>query len=389
MVEYRSLRPLDVLYLRGNRLFGGPGDHGEALMPPWPSMAAGALRSRMLVDGGVIDLAAFAGGVAPAGKLGPVLGTPVAPGTFRVADLTLGRAGKGGTVEPFRPLPADLVALPDGAGGVAAVRYLTPAAAGDLPDGVATSFPLARLPLLRAEAQKKPVTGRWLGAKGWNAYLAGKVVEPGDLAADALWQTDPRLGIALDAVARTAGDGQIYTTDTVALADGIAFVVAVAGAEGSLPTDGLVRLGGDGRAAEVATCTVQPSEPPWERIEKEGRFRIILTTAGIFPDGWRLPGMGEDGAWRGPDGVTARVVAAAVPRHEVISGWDLAEGVPKQAQRVVPVGAVYWLAELEGGADGLRRLFNEGLWPLIDSPDEQRRAEGFNNVVVAAWPPVR
>jgi len=387
MVEHRFLRPLDVLYLRGNRLFGGPGDHGEALMPPWPSMAAGALRSRMLVDG-VTDLAAFADGTAPTGKLGSVLGTPAAPGTFRVVDFTLGRAGKGPTVEPFRPLPADLVALPDGTGGVAAVRYLTPTAAKDLPDGVATSFPLANLPLLRAEQQKKPVTERWLGAKGWNAYLSGRVVEPADLAKDALWQTDPRLGIALDAAARTAGDGQIYTTDTVALADGIAFVVAVAGAEGSLPADGLVRLGGDGRAAAVAICTVEATEPPWERIEKEGRFRIILTTPGIFPDGWRLPGMAEDGTWRGPDGVTARVVAAAIPRHEVISGWNLADGVPKQAERVVPVGAVYWLEELKGSTDGLRRMLTEGLWPLIEAPDEQRRAEGFNNVVVAAWPQV-
>jgi CRISPR-associated protein Cmr3 len=388
MVEHRLLHPLDVLYLRGNRLFGGPGDHGEALMPPWPSMAAGALRSRMLVDGGITDFAAFAGGEAPSGQLGSVLGTPDVPGTFRVADFTLGRAGEGGAVEPFRPLPADLVALPNGEGGVATVRYLTPASRRDLPDGVATSFPLDHLPLLRAEVQKKPVMGQWLGEKGWNAYLAGNAVAPTDLARGALWQIDPRLGIALDAAARTAGGGQIYTTDTIALADGVAFIVAVAGAEGSLPADGLVRLGGDGRAAEVAMCRVETLEPPWERIGEEGRFRIILTTPGIFPDGWRLPGMDENGVWNGPDGVTARVAAAAVPRHDVISGWDLAAGHPKQAQRVVPVGAVYWLEGLQGGTRFLRRLLTEGLWPLIETPDDQRRAEGFNNVAVAAWPSV-
>ena len=42
------IEPLDVLFLRGNQLFGEPGSHGEALMPPWPSVAAGALRTRML-----------------------------------------------------------------------------------------------------------------------------------------------------------------------------------------------------------------------------------------------------------------------------------------------------------------------------------------------------
>ena len=39
------LEALDVLYLRGNQHFGSPGAHGAALMPPWPSLAAGALRS--------------------------------------------------------------------------------------------------------------------------------------------------------------------------------------------------------------------------------------------------------------------------------------------------------------------------------------------------------
>ncbi|MDY6813388.1 MAG: type III-B CRISPR module-associated Cmr3 family protein, partial [Pseudomonadota bacterium] len=53
------IEPLDVLFLRGNKLFGDPGSYGEALIPPWPSIAAGALRSRMLADDGT-DLTAFA-----------------------------------------------------------------------------------------------------------------------------------------------------------------------------------------------------------------------------------------------------------------------------------------------------------------------------------------
>ena len=59
--ETRFIEPLDVLFLRGNKLFGDPGSYGEALIPPWPSAAAGALRSRLLADAGV-DLAAFARG---------------------------------------------------------------------------------------------------------------------------------------------------------------------------------------------------------------------------------------------------------------------------------------------------------------------------------------
>ena len=50
----RFIEPLDVLFLRGNQLFGEPGSYGEALMPPWPSVAAGALRTRILADDGTL-----------------------------------------------------------------------------------------------------------------------------------------------------------------------------------------------------------------------------------------------------------------------------------------------------------------------------------------------
>ena len=52
-LETRFLEPLDVLFLRGNQLFGEAGSYGEALMPPWPSVAAGAIRSRILADSGI------------------------------------------------------------------------------------------------------------------------------------------------------------------------------------------------------------------------------------------------------------------------------------------------------------------------------------------------
>ena len=35
-IEYRFIEPLDVLFLRGNQLFGDPGSYGECLVPPWP-----------------------------------------------------------------------------------------------------------------------------------------------------------------------------------------------------------------------------------------------------------------------------------------------------------------------------------------------------------------
>src|SRR5689334_19315309 len=80
-------------------------------MPPWPSVAAGAIRSRMLEDG-AIELSRFANGEKPAGRLGDSLGTPDSPGSFRLAWFSMARRN-GDAVEPVVPLPADLVAQPE------------------------------------------------------------------------------------------------------------------------------------------------------------------------------------------------------------------------------------------------------------------------------------
>ena len=62
-----------------DKLFGDAGSYGESLVPPWPSVAAGALRSAMLANEGT-DPAAFAQGRITH----PTLGTPKVPGTFTI-----------------------------------------------------------------------------------------------------------------------------------------------------------------------------------------------------------------------------------------------------------------------------------------------------------------
>jgi CRISPR-associated protein Cmr3 len=77
-------------------------------------------------------------------------------------------------------------------------------------------------------------------------------------------------------------------------------------------------------------------------------------------------------------------VCAAVPRHEVISGWDLARWQPKPALRAVPTGSVYWLDELEATPEALRKLASQELWSE-PCEDAERRAEGFNRITFAAY----
>jgi CRISPR-associated protein Cmr3 len=413
--------------IRGNKSFGDAGQHGETIMPPWPSLFAGAFRSALLGEDGD-QLARFVAIVSDRAlpeenkreriretlgdSLFMVLGTPDNPGSFRINGLSLaflpspaGGRGAGGEgactgATPAIPLPADLAAFDDPA--VPPLVSLQPAA---LPQGIFSSGELPRAPLLRIAKQAKPETGRWLDGAGLAAHLAGTLPHHTLKTAD-LYQRETRLGIALDPDSRTAETGALYTTEAVSICPGTGFLVGIEGEHSLLKEQGLLRLGGDGKAARYRRVTDVSIPAPVLPAPGE-RFRLILATPGIFTGGW-LPdrvGRQADGSYRlTGDGFNARLVCAAVARHDVVSGWDLARWQPKTAQRVVPAGSVYWFEDFQGDAGKLAEWVACGLWgenspspqpsgnaPTLRYPQRRegdwkvRHAEGFNLAWLAAW----
>lgn len=397
-VHNRFIEPLDVLFLRGNRLFGDPGSYGESLVPPWPSVVAGALRSRILADDGV-DLVDFAKGAVTH----PRFGTPDSPGDFAVAAFHLARRTEDQRVEALIAPPADLV-TGEAEPGALDLRVLSPTVlqAGN---GLACSYPLPLVPVLGQSRRTKPTGGYWLTEDGWRKYLAGKTPKPSDLVESGrLWALDPRIGVGLDAATRRASDGRLFSVQAVVMrkrehgkGDGfdVGFLAAITGAEP--PARGTLRFGGDGRGAAIHGVDYRPPEPDYGAIVGAGRCRLVLTTPGLFATtsaagegpraGWLPTGtvQAADGSLRFDlQGVRGRLVCAAVSRAEVISGWDLAKWQPKPAQRAAPTGSVYWVDGLETTPEALRKLAGVGLWG-DPCEDPQRRAEGFNRVCIAAW----
>lgn len=373
MTTYRYLQPLDVLFLRGNKLFGAPGSFGESLIPPWPSIAAGALRSLMLAEDGA-SFEEFAAGR----ERHPSLGTPTEPGPFKVTAFDIARRAANGELELLVEPPADLVLSRADDGGLG-VSCLAPTA---LSAWLSASAPLPLLPILAQSSRRKPAGGFWLNQRAFADYLQGRTPSAADLVASAdLWQLDPRIGIGLDAERRRADDGKLFTAQAVVLRPDVGFLVGIQGAEP--PTDGLLRLGGDGRGASMRQVAFEPPEPDLAAIVGARRCRIVLTSPGIFADGWRLPGVGADGRLE-LNGLRGRLASAAVPRAETVSGWNLATRQPKPAQRAAPRGSVYWIDQLEATPEALRKLAANGLWTQpCDHP--QRRAEGFNRFTFATW----
>lgn len=397
MTAYYFVEPLDVLMVRGNKSFGSAGEYGEVVMPPWPSLFAGAFRSSILGKDGE-RLVRFVAGERLDGSLGDVLGTPDKPGAFRITWVSLARhlssaataPGPGSSkgevdgVMPIIPLPADLVAFAE-----KEIPSLVPLTPRPLPAGVSAGGCLPLIALLRIPKQVKPVDGQWLDEAGLAAHIAGSVPKT-TLNGGNVFKRETRLGIALDTQTRTATEGALYTTDAIAFRKGGGFLVGIDGADGVLQESGFLRLGGDGKGARYRRVPYEPSPAPLEAIDRSKCFRLILSTPGVFSGGWvpeRVTKEGDPYRLQG-EGFSARLACAAVPRHETISGWDLAKWQPKTAQRVAPAGSVYWFDEFEGDVGKLAGWVDGGLWgddECMSNADKSRRAEGFNQAMLAAW----
>jgi len=167
----------------------------------------------------------------------------------------------------------------------------------------------------------------------------------------------------MDAGTRSVEEGKLFTAQAVAFKPGIGFVASVRGAP--LPEQGTLRLGGDGRAASSQSVAHQAPHADIHAIAALGRCRVVLTTPGLFTQGWLPNGFAQqsDGHhWLVLHGVRARLVCATVPRAETISGWDLARWQPKAALRAAPTGSVYWLDQLQATPEALGKLAESGFW---------------------------
>lgn len=410
---YYYVCPTDSLFVRGNLAFGDSGEHGASLMPPPPSLFAGAFRSALLGKDAAQMTAFLQQGQCSDAALAQALGTPAQPGDFCITWLSMaGESGVGidsansnAALEPISPLPADLTLLGNHFATLQPRAHFSGVqSAGDLP---------LRATLVSAK-QEKPKGGVFLRGKGLAQHLQGQAAAQMDKAHSVeskhIYQRDPRLGIGLNADARTAEEGQIYTTEGFAFSPAHAspsaaagnatskadaplftstgFLVGIQGVANLLPNTGLLRLGGDGRSAQyrkVAFTAPKVANVPGANKQ----FRLLLQTPALFSQGWLPEGVTQhdDGSYRlQVDGFSARLACAALGRREVVSGWDLYQWAPKPAQAAAPAGSVYWFDEFTGDAGKLAAWVAKGLWPDDLSPNQQmRRAEGYNRALLAAW----
>jgi CRISPR-associated protein Cmr3 len=286
------------------------------------------------------------------------------------------------------PAPADALLLKNGAEEKARLLQLSPKKVNDneatdleglniiIPTETAKEKPHHKAP----HYWKKDVFFNWL-KKPQNVDVELKEVgHDGPVA-------ESRMHVQIEASTGTALDGALFQTS------GLEFTQLHKKEEDIYPalskskrlgliieTDADLReelgfLGGERRVAQWQKSSLElPECPPEvkEEIGQEGTCRLILLTPAYFKKGY-IP------TWLKNE-YDIEIIAAAVPRYQVVSGWDYAIHKPKPIRRLVPAGSVYFL-KIGKNIEG----FIDAVWMQNISDEEQNRLDGFGLAALGTW----
>ncbi|CAB4243087.1 conserved protein of unknown function [Methylacidimicrobium sp. AP8] len=216
-MESFELIPIDTLFVRDGRPLAAGGFYGRGARWPSPPTLFGALRTALLERAGTLPAGrslpgARRGGV-PRGRIGtaafqwlriqgpfPVLGEKVyfpRPADL-VADLDAG------FLEPLRPFPVPVIWR----------QSNLPSPLSNLPSPLTYAVGVGGRP----GKEEQPV--RWVERAFLEKYLAGaeKLRRPEHVE---IWDAEPRIGVAIEALTQAAKEGQLYLAEHLRLREGV------------------------------------------------------------------------------------------------------------------------------------------------------------------------
>lgn len=398
------LQPRDTLLVRDAK----PGSGAGALRSldfPWPSSLAGLVRTRVGTDlHGYFD-PQFAESAKQIALRGPLLAA-----LNRNEDID----------ELFAPMPADCVwySVSKGNKQEYVGRPLVPCdPSKEIPgcltdmadkwDSDRQTFSLLRH--VDDSPVQKPVTGsmfwRWEDFEKW--LFRDEAANQGPFDKDTFESfgirgliREQRTHVSIDAGSQTAADGMLFTTESLRFTKmqkggclkelGLLFACENPHQAEKPLNGGMVTFGGERRLSFLSKSNQLLPVIPTRLTDalKESRqggprmARVILLTPALFQDGFAPKWIGRE---------SVRVVAAAVQRPQIVSGWDfqlvkasdgsLRQKGPKPNRRMAPAGSVYWV-ELPNGLNIAEWLDSVWMKCLTNQMTQQDPRDGFGLCVV-------
>lgn len=376
------IEPRDPLIVRDGRPFGpNPGARAVSLDFPFPSTTTGGLRTRAGSTNGVFD-------ESPS-NITRVKGIPVRGPVLVELDNS-----EHEIVEWFVHAPADAVLFDLNLGNEqrVALRQLLP---HKLPAGAATNLPDGLLPVCLRQPEQQKVTNRaprywrWKRFEQWLLAPADTEEDPAQLGHNGPVQ-ESRIHVRVQFNTQTAAEGALFQTrglefacpsqsNQISLTRRLA--LAVTTTDDSGVSSGLASLGGERRMVTWRESAKQLPECPQalrSKIMDAAACRIVLLTPAYFTGGYRPQQLLEP-----LSGVTPELIAVAISRPQVVSGWDYEKKGPKPTRRLAPAGTVFFL-KLDGSTDAISQWI-DNIWMQCVSDTAQDAQDGFGLAVLGFW----
>jgi len=392
------IRPLDTQFYRDGRPFdAGIESEGKSNFLPYPRTLYGALRACILSRHS--DWQNWP--ILP--KVQSVIGSSRDQfGSLNIRGPVMAEDRSGNLINicPLYPIPRDLVKIKD----TETCLLLRPLTDDSSLEGY-TNLQYKVYPCKPDPRQHiEEIKGYFLSHDNLTQYLTGKfpqekvkiILEK----AENVFQFEPRLGIGLNPETRTVKLNLLYSVNHIRMEDNVGLIVDVDDHNGLLPEKGMFRLGGDSRPVEY----VKVGEENWtqimedvkKRVAEEGKFKVYFITPAIFKNGWYPDFLSsQNGYLEGnlPNtSLQVRLVGACVGRAIPVGGFDIKKKHPKEVQKAVPAGSVYFFRFMEWNSwtDEQRKsnvslLLDNFFYKSLADKTQPYWKEGFGLALIGGW----
>ena len=214
---------------------------------------------------------------------------------------------------------------------------------------------------------------------------------------------EQRTHVSIDSESQTASDGMLFVTESLRFTKrepggspkelGLLFTCDNPHSSDRKLRPSLVTFGGERKLSFLSETKQElPSLPPTlaealRQKPKQGprMARVILLTPALFNEGFAPKWIGSE---------SVQVVAAAVQRPQIVSGWDyelvknkegkLVQRGPKKNRRMAPAGSVYWVELPDELDEKSTEAWLQSVWmkTLTNQMTDQDAKDGFGLCVV-------
>lgn len=253
------------------------------------------------------------------------------------------------------------------------------------------------LPDLEEPVEEGELLEEYTTAEGLARVLGGGDLRPEDLVRrSSLWAVEPRIGISIDSLTRTARDRHLYRVVHIRPNEDLSLRVWVDGVPDSWhPTEPFpTTLGGEGRLAEVRVVDkpgspegILPKVPSLYTTEDHVYFMVTLVTPGRYGCDTSAPEEIVEKTkavlrW-GPEEVKeihgAKCISACIGKLLSLGGWDMVNKRPRTSVPLIPAGSTWFYSAPVSSMDAVLSLHGKTTGPYA--------SYGFGQMVVGTWKP--